>query len=270
MAPPVSESTRGIIDPVRARTRFDHRRHDPSPRVARFVAWYAALSWDLGDDTHDQEILSHPVVNLVFGPDVVNVTGPCHTKVTRRLEGRRWALGVMFRPAGFRPLLDGPLTALTDRTQPAGDVLGGPVDAVQRRVAATDDWDERLALVDAFLADRLPEEPQPSEATTVIAERIATDRSLLRVDKLAVECGTSMRQLQRRFADQVGVSPKWVIQRYRLHEAAETAAAGGDVDWARLAVDLGYSDQAHLVRSFTRAIGVPPDRYARENSAPKD
>jgi len=266
VAPPVSESTRGIIDPMRARTRFDHQRFDPSPRVARFVTWYAALSWDLGADVHDQQILSHPVANLVFGPEVVNVTGPCHTRVTRRLEGRSWALGVMFRPAGFRPLLDGPLTGLTDRTQPAGDVLGAPVDAVQRQVAATDEWSARIALVDAYLDARLPDELQPSEATTSIVERIAADRTLLRVDHLAAECDTGVRRLQRRFADHVGVSPKWVIQRYRLHEAAETAAAGGDIDWAQLAADLGYSDQAHLVRSFTRAIGVPPDRYARENT----
>jgi AraC-like DNA-binding protein len=38
------------------------------------------------------------------------------------------------------------------------------------------------------------------------------------------------------------------------------------VDWAAVAVELGYSDQAHLVRDFTAAVGTPPARYAREAS----
>jgi AraC-like DNA-binding protein len=56
-----------------------------------------------------------------------------------------------------------------------------------------------------------------------------------------------------------------VINRFRVHEAAERAAGAGPgtpIDWAALAADLGYSDQSHLVRDFTRAVGTPPDRYA--------
>ncbi|MFJ9752413.1 hypothetical protein ACIRVM_42525, partial [Streptomyces chartreusis] len=36
-----------------------------------------------------------------------------------------------------------------------------------------------------------------------------------------------------------------------------------DVDWATLAADLGYADQAHLVRDFTATVGVPPTAYAQ-------
>ena len=69
------------------------------------------------------------------------------------------------------------------------------------------------------------------------------------------------------FANYVGVSPKWVMRRARLHEAALRAdAAGEGVDWAALAADLGYADQAHLTRDFTATLGVPPTRYAARRS----
>ncbi len=71
----------------------------------------------------------------------------------------------------------------------------------------------------------------------------------------------SVRSLQRLFGDYVGVSPKWVMRRARLHEAALRADGGEPVDWAALAIDLGYADQAHLTREFTATIGVPPSRY---------
>ena len=70
-----------------------------------------------------------------------------------------------------------------------------------------------------------------------------------------------MRGLQRLFAEYVGVSPKWVILRYRIHEAVELASP--DVEWGRLAAELGYSDQAHLVRDFTATLGVSPTAYTR-------
>ena len=107
--------------------------------------------------------------------------------------------------------------------------------------------------------------PEPDPLAGQVAElvaRITDDPGLRRVDQLAASSGMTARTLQRLFADYVGVSPKWVMRRARLHEAAEHADSGEPVDWAALASDLGYADQAHLTRDFTVTIGVPPARYA--------
>ncbi len=57
----------------------------------------------------------------------------------------------------------------------------------------------------------------------------------------------------------MGVGPKWVILRYRIHEALERAETDRTTDWAALAADLGYADQAHLVRDFTATVGDAAD-----------
>ena len=120
---------------------------------------------------------------------------------------------------------------------------------------------ERAAALDRFLLALAPA-PDPKVArATALAHRIRTDRTVRRVAELARSEGVSVRSLQRLFADYVGVSPKWVILRYRVHEALEQATVAAEVDWARLAAELGYSDQAHLVRDFTATIGVPPTAY---------
>ena len=62
----------------------------------------------------------------------------------------------------------------------------------------------------------------------------------------------------------VGIGPKWVIQRFRILDAAAAAHAGAVTDWAGLAHELGFSDQAHLTRAFTRVVGTPPATYARD------
>jgi transcriptional regulator GlxA family with amidase domain len=96
---------------------------------------------------------------------------------------------------------------------------------------------------------------------------IGGDRAITRVAQVAKLAELTVRSLQRIFADYVGAGPKWVIQRCRLQDAAAYVAAAEAVDWASLADELGFADQAHLTRAFTATIGVPPAAYARQASS---
>lgn len=97
-----------------------------------------------------------------------------------------------------------------------------------------------------------------------LVERVEEDTSLVRAEQLADLAGVSLRTLQRRFHTHVGIGPKWVVQRCRLLDVTSAAHGGVDVDWADLAHRLGYADQSHLIRAFTRLVGHPPAAYARE------
>ncbi|MGI8875146.1 MAG: DUF6597 domain-containing transcriptional factor [Egibacteraceae bacterium] len=262
----VEEDARGIITPATGLARFRLDRYPASDAAARFVDRYWLVSWDLtGQAPHTQKVLAHPVVNAVFTAGVATVTGVTTRMSVRTLEGAGWALGVMFRPAGFRPFLGGPMSSITDQVLLLSDVFGPGGRDLRREVFAAADVAGRIGLIDRFLAARAPAGRQASEATGELVERVAGDAGLVRVDALAAQAGVSPRQLQRRFADHVGASPKAIIRRYRLYEAAERARHGRRVDWAALAAELGYSDQAHLTRDFSAAIGTPPHRYARAN-----
>ena len=87
------------------------------------------------------------------------------------------------------------------------------------------------------------------------------------VMELAERHGVSTRTLQRLFARHVGVGPKWVLRRLRLHDALEALGGGRDVEWASFALDLGYFDQAHFIRDFRAVVGRSPTEYAREAAA---
>ena len=119
-----------------------------------------------------------------------------------------------------------------------------------------------IGYAEALLCSVRPERDPLASQVADLVSHITADPGLRRVDELAAASGMTARSLQRLFADYVGVSPKWVMRRARLHEAAERADSGEPVDWAMLASDLGYADQAHLTRDFTATIGVSPTRYA--------
>jgi AraC-like DNA-binding protein len=81
------------------------------------------------------------------------------------------------------------------------------------------------------------------------------------VADLAARHHVSVRTVQRLFSQYVGVGPKWVMQRYRLHDAVERLDRRRRYDWTRFALDLGYYDHAHFLRDFRSLVGLTPAAY---------
>ena len=86
------------------------------------------------------------------------------------------------------------------------------------------------------------------------------DRGIVRVEQAAAAAGLGVRALQRLFATFVGVGPKAVLVRYRMHDAV-AALDDGDDDLAGLAASLGWYDQAHFCRDFRAVVGSTPSAY---------
>jgi AraC-like DNA-binding protein len=226
-----------------------HEFAAPAPDLAPFVAQYWMVEWDY-DTPYRQLIVPYPNVHLTFHEHEAKLNGVSSGYVHQVLDGRKSVFGIAFRPGMFRPFLNRAVATITDRVIPAGDVFPGtPAKYAQPEV-------------EAFLRANLPDPDPKGELAARMVERIAAGPEVVRVDALAGEFKTTVRQLQRLFAEHVGVGPKWVIRRYRLHEVTQRMAGGAAIDWAGLAADLGYADQAHFTRDFTRMFGETPTRYA--------
>ena len=253
---------RGVLRPGLAADRFGLARITPSGPLAPFVDYYWIVRWDLrGQLPYEQTILPHPNVNLVFEASGAGIYGVDRALFTRRLSGLGKALGVRFRAGCFRPFWGAPISQLSDRVVPGVRVFGPLAEKTRVAIMSADTDGEMVDGAESLLFSCLPEpDPVASQVAELVA-LITSDPSLRRVDQLSFVSGLSVRSLQRLFGDYVGVSPKWVMRRARLHEAALRADGGEPVDWAALAIDLGYADQAHLTREFTATIGVPPSRY---------
>ncbi|MCW3818857.1 AraC family transcriptional regulator [Micromonospora sp. DR5-3] len=257
--------SRGILDPSRLLRNVRFRRRLAAPALRPYVEHYWLVDWEL-TEPHVQRVVPHPAVNVVFqtqagGPETGEVAGVGLELFTVTLRGTGRVSGIQFRPGGFRPFWPRPVSELTGQRRPLAQV-GLPVQG--EHCAGPDD--ERCRRLDELLTSWAPApDPLAAEATALV-EEIRADRRILRVDDFARRHAVSTRRLQRLFLDHVGVGPKWVIRRYRLQEAIEQAAAG-PLDWARVAADLGYADQAHLVREFSAVTGVSPAAYARSLAA---
>jgi AraC-like DNA-binding protein len=239
-------------------------RFEPGPRLAPYAVLHWIVTWDLrGREPHHQATLPHPSTHIVVEEGGAWLFGPLRERFERTLAGSGRAVGLRFRPGGLRPLLGAPVCSIRDRRLPASTLPGLDAEALTRAVEAAGELEQAVAAMEAALEPLLPAEPGPEiELADRAVSLLEQDRSITRVSELAERLSLSVRSVQRLFADHVGLGPSWVIRRYRLHEAAAQATSGEHVDWARLAMQLGYYDQAHLVRDFTATVGTAPARYA--------
>lgn len=237
-------------------------RYHPSPALAPFVEHFWTVEWDLAEPVL-RETLPYPNAHIILEPGVCALGGVSTRKFSRVLTGNSRVLGTKFQPGGLRPFIDRPVSALTDRVVPLESVFGATAADLGRRALAHADHHAAIGVIESFLLERDPRVVDELELLRRITSRIASDREMRAVEPLAREFGLGVRGLQRLFREFVGVSPKWMIRRFRLQEAAETLAAARRVDWAEFALGLGYTDQAHFNRDFKRLIGRTPGAYFR-------
>src|SRR4051812_28159358 len=107
-------STRGLLEPDAAAAHFRLTRFPPSADLSPFVERHWIVAWDLrGRPPFTQEVLPHPCVNLVVEPGLAAVHGVGSGRFARELHGFGRAVGVKFRPGGFRPFVDFDIAELT-------------------------------------------------------------------------------------------------------------------------------------------------------------
>lgn len=250
---PDLHSRRGILNPDAAERHFRLTRYPPADDLAHLIDRHWVVEWDLREP-YTQEIVTHPSVNLVLYPDAARVHGVFTGRFRQELVGRAKVVASKFRPGGFHPLHPVPAHTLTDRV----------VEGIFAPFARVEDEREQLALIEAGLrAHGFQEDPRVAEISALYEAMLAAEATT--VEELCTHAGYSKRTLQRLFREYVGVTPKWVLQRIRLHEAAERMAEG-EGDWPRLALDLGYFDQAHFIKAFKAVIGLTPADYGLKTS----
>jgi AraC-like DNA-binding protein len=246
-------------------------RFVPRPELAELVRRYWMPVWSLPPgEVSVQRVLQYPVCLIVVSDSYARFIGVRTGLSTHELAGSGWALGTLLQPAAGSAVLGGPVTAVTDGALDLDAVPGldgrALTDGIRAAVGdAPEHPDHQQAAVGVLedaLSGLLPVDEEGLLVNAVV-EYVEGDPEVRRVAQVCAKFDLGERTLQRLTARRLGLTPKWLIQRRRLHEAAARLATG-DGDLARVAADLGYADQAHFTRDFRTATGQTPGEYAAQ------
>lgn len=246
-------------------------RYPPSAELTDVISRFWIPIWSL-TQPQKQSTLQHPVCLIVVSDSYARFYGPNRGLSTVTLEGDGWAVGTMLTPAAGQLLWGRPMPTLVDRYVDLGDVPGfdGTTLIAEIRAAMTaepshpDAHAQATAAVERAVSSVLPVDPRDLVINDVVGY-LRDHPEILRVAELADAFAMTERSLHRLVEQRVGLTPKWLIQRRRLHDAVFALKLGA-APLAELAAELGYADQAHFTKDFKNATGLTPGAYLAEQS----
>lgn len=256
-----------LVDPADA--TFSIGRWGPSPDLTELIRRFWVPVWTVPPGAEaPQKVLQYPVCLIVVSREYARFYGVSTGLSETTLTGEGWGVGVMLTPAAGELVLGGPVDGWADRHDELSEVFAergtqlvdrirglmerAPADeAVQRRATA---------VMEEWLREALPID-EDGRLINAIVDRVENDPTIRSVTQVCEEFHLTERSLQRLTRRRLGLSPRWLIQRRRLHEVAERLRTDGGT-LAELAADLGYADEAHLVRDFRTVTGMTPRTFS--------
>jgi len=212
------------------------------PLVISFAAPFAI---GLGKAPGDNDRFASFAAGLYAGPVVIeSFGGACCVQVN-------------FTPLGARRFFRLPMSELTNSMVVLDDVLGSEGIALRERLGNAPDWAARFDIAEAFVASRLENAAETPLQIAWAYDRIVASGGRTRIASLAERLGWSRKHLAGKFSDAIGIGPKTLSRIVRFNRALSLSRQPA-ADWADVAADCGYADQAHLVREFRDLAGETP------------
>lgn len=171
-------------------------------------------------------------------------------------SGYARAVVVQFKPGWSGPLLGVAADTLTDQIVSLADMWRDGRAISDSLISA-----ETVPVMLDRLSDAIASRAADESASAHLARRAVRmfEGEEMRVDRVAKQLGVTARHLRRAFVESVGVGPKEFVRSVRLQRALQRTATSSD--WGRIASDVGYYDQAHLISDFRDMIGLTPGAY---------
>jgi AraC-like DNA-binding protein len=218
--------------------------------------WTQVVNEEAGDFLH--RVLPDGCADLVWiGDAPAVVAGPATRWVDKRLPPRTTIVGVRLRPGRVPEGLGLPASELLDREVCLQEVWGRAADELTDRASQAPTYEAKIERILEALGARWNRLAR-TDPTLPFAVRWLTAHPQARVTALSATLGLSARQLQRRFVAAVGYGPKSFQRIVRFQRLLEIAMRRLGSPAGAMALEAGYSDQAHMSRDVTRLAGRTP------------
>jgi AraC-like DNA-binding protein len=197
----------------------------------------------------------------------VHVLGPRETVRRKWIQGGIRYVVARLRIEASAQVLGVPADEVAGRVVPLDEVWGdGPTQALCERLAQACDVWKASATLHRAIAERMVVD-RSERGNAYLAAQAADRLTSARVSDVASDLNVSERHLRRVFREVVGLSPKTFSRLARFRRAVRAAQEEQGENWAHIAADVGYYDQAHLIEEFHAIAGMAPGAFLDELEA---
>lgn len=262
---------------------MNYQTFSPHPDLEAFICCYWTLEVPSDPNVQKQRIVPDGCIEMAFvlGDDIKRYTSdeyyilqPRSMVIGQTIEpfyieptGNVNTFAVRFFPYGFANFVDVPIKALANKETPIEDLFGKErVQELTQSIIQASGTEERIEIIELFLRNKLKEPSTIDHIVKSTVDVLLASKGNVSINVLMKEDISKRRQLERKFAKQIGISPKQLSKVIRLQSALKLMLHDEKESLTYIAYESEYYDQAHFVKDFKEFTGTnPKDFLGNEN-----
>jgi AraC-like DNA-binding protein len=172
-------------------------------------------------------------------------------------------IGILFRPGTAGMFFPVAAHELHNNDVALSELDPGEADRLLNEVCSAAGEEAQLLVIERYLNHKLKGAVPIPPAVRYAVEELSGEGVLRGIRKIQLDTGLSHTRFIQLFREHVGLTPKLFGRVRRFRTVLDRIEKGLRVNWAELAADCGYFDQAHLIHDFRAFAGVTPLEYSR-------
>lgn len=257
---------------------MNYQTFQPHPDLASVISCYWSLEVPASDNPQRQRIIPDGKIEMVFifGDDIKRYT----TENGFILQPRAFVLGqimesfyveptgyvdsfsISFYPYGFANFIEAPIATLANKETPIERLFGKEAAKnLVHEMVQTRDTKARIAIAEKFLLQRLGKTSTIDTIVKSTVEALLATKGNTSISNILKENPSKRRQLERKFSEQVGISPKQLGKVIRLQSALKLLLSEENENLTKIAYETEYYDQAHFIKDFKEFTGISPKEF---------
>ncbi|MFQ4148488.1 AraC family transcriptional regulator [Arthrobacter sp. LAPM80] len=189
----------------------------------------------------------------------MSLVGPhTHTCTSLLFQGTIDSFAIFLEPTALWPLFRVPISTIVDTFYDSTDVLGASLSTLWNVLAETTNFLDRIRISETFLLRQLALERGAATIATTAGSLLTRRAGRITIVDLASHVNVSVRELERLFIQDMGITPKRFARVARFQAALDAKVGSPDKSWLDIAVNAGYHDQMHLIHEFESFCGFSP------------
>ena len=257
---------------------MNYQTYKPHSDLESLISCYWTLEIPLADDAQRQRIIPDGTIEMAFilGDDIKRYTTEDHFI----LQPRSMVLGqiiepfyieptgyvdtfaIRFYPYGFANFVTVPIRSLANKETPIEALFEEKIaQELEQEIIQATNTNQRIGIIERFLLKKLSEPSTVDHIVKTTIDALISTKGSTSISNILKDDLSKRRQLERKFAQQIGMSPKQLGKVIRLQSALKLLLNEEGANLTNIAYESEYYDQAHFIKDFKEFTGISPKEF---------
>lgn len=175
--------------------------------------------------------------------------------------GKTGTFLICFQPDGFQPFASFPIKEIENKTVELSAIFGSEGMIFSNKMLNAENTTQRIALANEFLLKQLTDKQKIDQIVKTTVETLFNTNKKLSILELSKQNNISQKGLERKFSSAIGLRPKQLSKIIRLQNTLKILLNEEVRNFATLAYENEYYDQAHFIKDFKEFTGLTPTEF---------